>query len=57
MFFKKLRKRASVDDSSVTDGCTLLSLKPKKRKNEIAVVACGCFWNPQARFQKVSRRS
>jgi peptide-methionine (S)-S-oxide reductase len=33
--------------------CTLLSLKPTKSKYEIAIVACGCFWNPQTRFQKM----
>ena len=55
MFFMKFRKkRASVDDvSSANEGVSLLPLKPKKRGNHIAVVACGSFWNPQARFQRV----
>jgi peptide-methionine (S)-S-oxide reductase len=27
-----------------------LDIVPRKRGNEIAIVACGCFWNPQVRF-------
>ena len=35
------------------EGCTPLELVPKKRGNEIAIVACGNFWSPQQRMQKV----
>ena len=33
--------------------CPSIPLQPSNPKNEIAIVACGCFWNPQDRFHKV----
>jgi peptide-methionine (S)-S-oxide reductase len=33
--------------------CPPMALNPSKRKYEIAVVACGSFWNPQRRFQQL----
>jgi hypothetical protein len=33
--------------------CPPIPLHPERRGNEIAVVACGCFWNPQQRFERV----
>jgi hypothetical protein len=33
--------------------CPPVSLRPSKTKYETVVVACGCFWSPQYRFQKV----
>ena len=45
------------DDESDSDcqqvNCPLLPLEPTKRKYEIAVVACGSFWNPQRRFERM----
>ena len=36
-----------------TDGCPAIPLEPTKKKYQVAVFACGCFWNPQRRFQKM----
>ena len=42
------------DDLSEFDcPCPPLHLEPSKRKYEIAIVACGEFWNPQRRFQRL----
>ena len=41
----------SVDDDQE---CPIIPLEPTKSRNEIAVVACGCFWSPQRRFQKMN---
>ena len=35
--------------------CPSIPLVAKKRNHEIAIVACGCFWNPQQRIQKVTK--
>ena len=45
-------KKKGKEEEKVTC-CPLLPLVPKKRNHEIAIVACGCFWNPQQRIQKV----
>ena len=34
--------------------CPIIPLEPTKSRYEIAVVACGCFWSPQRRFQKMN---
>ena len=43
------------DRSDFGDACPCppLHLVPSKKKYEIAIVACGEFWNPQRRFQRV----
>ena len=41
------------DEQEAIPACPLLPLEPTKRRYEIAVVACGCFWSPQRRFQKM----
>ena len=35
--------------------CAPLSLKPSKKKYEIAIIACGCFWNPQRRISRLTK--
>ena len=42
------------DTSSNRLKCPAIPLTPQRWGNEIAVVACGNFWNPQARIQRVS---
>jgi peptide-methionine (S)-S-oxide reductase len=33
--------------------CPIVSLQPTKKKYEIAIVACGSFWSPQPKFQRL----
>jgi hypothetical protein len=33
--------------------CPAIRMKPQNHKHEVAVVACGSFWQPQQRMQKV----
>jgi methionine-S-sulfoxide reductase len=48
------RKRRLVKAVDVfTSDCPPLPLTPSRSKYQIAVVACGSFWNPQQRFQKM----
>ena len=45
---------AAVTSSNSSLQCPAIPLVPQRWGNEIAVVACGNFWNPQARIQRVS---
>lgn len=48
------RKRELVKGVDVSSKCPPLPLTPSKSKYQIALVACGCFWNPQQQFQKMN---
>ena len=54
LFRQKRKIEGSTTPASSTD-CPQVPLKPLHKNNQLAVVACGWFWSPQRRFQKVSR--
>ena len=44
---------ATASDATASSCCPAIPLEPSKKKYQVAVFACGCFWNPQRRFQKM----